>query len=198
MRGRSDSESDEPLGGALFDTPAAFEFPEKRIGGILNFRWIPEKPDHGKIFLTARYQILDPVSVGVDYRPLTDDVAFAGNWRVFSENDKWRPALILGTSNDDFGDVSSQSYFGTVSKHLGEWGGFSFSPYVGATYIAELEDLRAVGGLHVRRGVWAAMLSYSGVDPHFTLTRDLGRHSLSFVIFDLEDAKPGVAWTWRF
>ncbi len=196
MRGRFDGEIADGGPGSLLGTPDIFRWPEERLGGLLNFRWIPEKPDHGQIFLTFRYEIIESLSVGADYRPLTGDVTFAGNWRAISENDGWRPAVILGTSNDDFGDVSSQSYYGTVSKHLGEWGGFSFSPYAGATYIEALNDLRPVGGLHVRRGDWSAMISYSGVDEHLTVSRDIGNHTVSFVLFDLE--KPGLAWTWRF
>lgn len=166
------------------------------MGGILNSRWIPEKTDHGQLFLTLRYEIIDSLTLGLDYRPLTDDFGFAANWRAASENGIWQPAIIFGTSNDDFGEISSQAYFVTASKFLGEFGGFNVSPYVGATYIEKLSDLRLVGGLHLRRGVWSAMLSYSGVEEHFTLSRQIGRHTLSFLMFDLK--KPGLAWTWRF
>jgi hypothetical protein len=193
VRGRSDTDAD--VDGAE-GVPAVFRWPEKPVGGILNVRWIPEKPDHGKLFTTFRYQLFDSFSLGMDYRPLTNDAGIAANWRVFSENDKWLPALILGTSNDDFGDITSQSYYGTFSKHLFEWEGINFSPYVGATYIAELEDLRPVGGLHVRRGDWSALVTYSGVDTHLSLSRDIGNHTLSFILFDLE--LPGMAWSFRF
>ena len=44
-------------------------------------------------------------------------------------------------------------YYGTVSKFLGEAGGFRFSPFPGAAFIEELSDLRPVGGIHIRNGV---------------------------------------------
>ena len=171
-------------------------FPEERLGGILNFRWIPEKPDHGKIFTTLRYEITQDITVGLDYRPLTDDISFAANWRAISEQGNWQPAIILGTSNDDFEDIASQSYYVTASKFLGDLAGFQFSPYGGATFIEELDDLKPVAGLHVRKGIWSAMYSYSGTTEHITISRQIGRHTASIFLWGME--KPGIAWTWRF
>ncbi len=172
------------------------DFPEKPLGFLLSFRWIPEKPDHGKIYTHLNYSITDFLRVGFDYRPITGDVDPQANLRVFPENEGWRPALILGTSNDDFGDISSQSYYGTLSKHLFEWKKFNFSPYAGATYIDELEELRPVAGLHIRRGQFSTMFSFSGVDEHLSFTWAQGNHTFTFLLFDLE--LPGLAWTMRF
>ena len=84
----------------------------------------------------------------MDYRPLTNDASILANWRVFSEKGKWRPGLIVGTSNDDFGGLNSQSYYGTFAKALHTTkGGTTFSLYGGATHIVELEETRPVGGL---------------------------------------------------
>jgi hypothetical protein len=103
---------------------------------------------------------------------------------------------VLGTSNDDFGNINSQSYYGTFSKYLFEVMDVGFSVYGGATYIKALNDLRPVGGLHLRREAWTAMFMYSGVDEHLTLSRELGNHTVSFILFDLE--LPGMAYGFRF
>ena len=185
----SDSQSLQALGSIL-------SWPEEPIGFSLYGRWIPEKPDHGKWYLNLSYQISDSLRVGVDYRPLTRDLSVLANWRVFPENDSWRPALILGTSNDDFGDINSQSYYGTLSKHLFEVAGTNVSLYGGATYIDELEELRPVGGIHLRKDAWSALFMYSGVDEHFSISRDLGNHTITFLLFNLE--LPGIAYGFQF
>ena len=172
------------------------DFPEDPLGFLLSFRWIPEKPDHGKIFWHLNYSFTDRLRAGIDYRSITGDVSFQANYRLVSENDKWRPALILGTANDDFGDVSSQHYSATLSKHVAEVGGVNFSPYVGAAYIEALDELRPVAGLHASRGKFSALFSYSGTDEHLTLSYNAGRHTVSFVLFDMD--MPGLAWTWNF
>ena len=171
-------------------------WPEEPNGFSLYARWIPEKPDHGKWYLNLSYQFTDSIRAGVDYRPITGDVSLLANWRVFPENDSWRPALILGTSNDDFGDINSNSYYGTLSKHLFEVAGTNVSVYGGATYIDKLDELRPVGGLHLRRDAWSAMFMYSGVDEHVSISRNIGNHTLTFLLFDLE--LPGIAYGFSF
>lgn len=180
----------------LNDPSVLLHWPEDPAGFTLYARWIPEKSDHGQWYLNASYQFTENLRAGVDVRPLTNDVSILANWRVFPENDSWRPALILGTSNDDFGDINSQSYYGTLSKHLFDVGDANISLYGGATYIDELEELRPVGGLHVRKGDWSAMFMYSGVDEHISVSRDFGNHTLTFVLFDMQ--LPGIAYGFRF
>lgn len=136
------------------------------------------------------------LTAGLDYRPLTDDFGLAANWRVLPEKKGWQPAVIVGTSHDDFNEIQSQSYYGTVSKFLGEAGGFRFSPFLGAAFIEELSDLRPVGGIHIRNGVWSAMFSHSGTNEHLSISRQLGNHSASLVYWGLK--YPGLAWTYRF
>ena len=170
--------------------------PEKPLGLSIYSRWIPEKPDHGQWYLNISYQLFDNFRAGLDYRPLTEDFGVIANWRVFPESDDWRPALVLGSSNDDFGNINSQSIYGTFSKYLFEVMNVGFSVYGGATYIEALNDLRPVGGLHLRREAWTAMFMYSGVDEHLTLARELGNHTVSFILFDLE--LPGLAYGFRF
>ena len=185
----SDSEILQGLGSIL-------SLPEDPLGFSLYARWIPEKPDHGKWYMNLSYQVTDWFRAGVDYRPLTDDVSILANLRVFPENDTWRPALILGTSNDDFGDINSDSYYGTLSKHLFEVGGVNVSMYGGATFIEELDELRPVGGLHLKKDAWSALFMYSGVDEHVSISREFGMHTLTFVLFDLE--LPGIAYGFSF
>lgn len=166
------------------------------MGFSLYGRWIPEKPDHGKWYVNLSYSVTDSLRVGLDYRPLTDDVSILANWRVFSENDSWRPALIIGTSNDDFGDINSDSYYGTLSKHLFTAGGVDFSAYAGATFIEGLDEVRPVGGLHLRRDAWSALFMFSGVDEHVSISRGFGNHTVTFLMFNLE--LPGIAYSYQF
>lgn len=206
MRGRSAGSSEDPFSSISFlndsDNPilqsagSILSWPEEPLGFSLYARWIPEKPDHGKWYVNLGYQVTDWLRLGVDYRPLTDDVSLLANLRVFPENDTWRPALILGTSNDDFGDVNSDSYYGTLSKHIAEIGGVNLSLYGGATYIEDLDEVRPVGGLHLRKEAWSALFMYSGVDEHLSVSRDFGNHVLTFLLFDLE--LPGIAYGFRF
>lgn len=186
-------ESGDPF---LEKVGSLLSWPAEPLGFSFFARWIPEKPDHGKWYLNLSYQVLDSLRVGVDYRPLTDDVTPLVNWRVFPENDSWRPALIVGSSNDDFGDINSDSYYATLSKHLFAAGGVDFSLYGGATWIEELDEVRPVGGVHLRMDAWSAIFMYSGVDEHLTISRDLGRHSVSFLLFDLK--LPGLAYGFHF
>ena len=139
---------------------------------------------------------MEGLSGGFDYRPLSNDIDFAANWRAVSEKKGWQPAVIFGTSNDDFTEIKSQSYYGTVSKYLGELGNFQFSPYTGATYIEELGDLRPVAGLHIRNGLWSTMFSYSGANEHLSFSRQIGNHTASLIYWGLK--YPGVSWTFRF
>ena len=151
MSGRSASETDDdPFGSTSFFTNSEnaylqtfgsiLEWPEEPLGFSLHARWIPEKPDHGQWYLNLSYQITDGLRTGMDYRPVTNEASLLVNWRVFPENDTWRPALILGTSNDDFNDVNSQSYYGTLSRYLFTAAGTNVSLYGGATYIDELNE----------------------------------------------------------
>lgn len=172
------------------------EWPTEPIGISIYGRWIPEKPDHGQFYLNIGYQVLDNLRVGLDLRPKTDDLGILVNWRVFAEDDNWRPAFIVGTSNDDFGTINSQSFYGTFSKRLFDVGGIHVSPYAGATYIEALSEIRPVGGLHLRKGAWSAMLMYSGVDEHVSISRDFGNHTITFLLFNMK--LPGIAYGFRF
>ena len=105
---------------------------------VFSGRWIPEKGDAGQVFLSLKYWVTNDLGLGFDYRPLVDDVSITATYRLVAEDPcGWRPAVILGTSVDDFSDggdqVESRSYFATVSKALPQFkvGGITPSPYVG-------------------------------------------------------------------
>lgn len=170
--------------------------PEEPLGFSYYFRWIPEKPPHGQLYMNLGYQVTDSLRVGVDWRPETGDVSPLINWRVFSEDDSWRPALIVGHSNDDFGNINSDSYYATLSKYVGTYQGVNFSAYAGATHIKELSETRPVGGIHWRKGAWSGLLMYSGVDEHVSVSRSFGRHTVTFLMFDLK--LPGMAYSFSF
>jgi len=181
-------------GGGLWDL---LEWPEDILGFQFSSRWIPERKDSSKIHLNLSYQFTDWFRAGLDVRPLVDDVSVQANVRVFQEsNDPWRPSLILGTSSREFGDITSRSYSAVLAKHVYTWGEVDFSPYVGAGYIEEIGEVRAVGGLHIRKGNVAIIFQYSGVAEHLTLSYSYGNHALSFLLFDLK--MPGVAHTFSF
>lgn len=86
--------------------------------------------------------------------------------------------------------------YGTFTKYLFGVGGVNVSACAGATYIEELAELRPVGGMLLRYGDWSSMLMYSGVDEHFSLSRDFGNHTISYILFDLK--LPGVSYSFRF
>ena len=166
---------------------------------VLTSRWIPEKGDAGQIYNSAAFWVTPDIGLGVDYRPLVDEVNFTATWRAFAEDpDGWRPAVIFGSAVDDFtvGDeqIESRSVFGTVSKALPRIDGLNLtiSPYAGAAYIHKLEDLRPVGGVVLRHDFLTAIVQYSGTDTHLTLSKSItDRTSLSFILWGME--LPGVA-----
>ena len=204
MRGRSGGgdvfgdlafldESSSPL---LRNLGGFLKKPEEGSGFSFYARWIPEKPDHGKIYMNLGYQVTDSLRAGLDWRPLTGDVSPLINWRVVSEDDGWRPALIVGMSNDDFGDINSDSYYATLSKHAFVVEKVNVSFYGGATFIKELDEIRPVAGIHWSRGAWSGLLIYSGVDEHVSISRRLGNHTLTFLMFDMK--LPGMAYGFAF
>lgn len=174
------------------------------IKGIITSRWIPEKGDSGKLYGSVAFWLTPDFAIGADYRPLADKAAITSTWRVFSEDpDSWKPALILGTMVDDFmvdgQQIESRAFFGTLSKALPsiESLNLTISPYAGAAYIDELEELRPVGGLTLRHQEFSVMVQYSGTDTHLSLSRRItGNVGASLVLWGME--MPGVALRWRF
>ena len=127
MRARDDEGNDIGRTSSIWDD--VLYFPEKTLGFQFSSRWIPEKPDSGKIYLNLSYEFTSAIRAGLDYRPLTDDISPRITWRLFPSAPKgWRPALIAGLANDDFGEFNSNAIFATFAKSLGEIGGTHFSP----------------------------------------------------------------------
>ncbi len=171
------------------------ETTEEPLGLAFTARWIPENPDHGNLYFNLTYQLLDNLRVGVDYRPNSGDVTPKANLRLWSET-KTRPALILGASNDDFGDIDSYGYSGVLAKHLKSFDKLHISGYAGAVYIDDLNSLRGVGGVRASYEDWSSSFMFSGLQEHFSVTRSFPSHSVSFILFDLEN--PGIGYSWNF
>lgn len=161
---------------------------------VLTTRWIPEKGDAGQWYNSAAFWVTPDIGLGADYRPLVDEVNFTATWRALSEDPSgWRPALIFGTAVDDFTvgehEVESRSVFGTISRALPRFDDLNLTvaPYAGATYIHELEDLRAVGGVVLRHDFLTAIVQYSGTDTHLTISKQLtDRVSASFIYWGMK------------
>jgi len=161
---------------------------------VLSGRWIPEKGDAGQVYTSAAFWVTENIGLGFDYRPLVDEINATATWRALSEDPQgWRPALIFGTAVDDFTvadeEIESRSVFGTFSKALPRFDDLNLTvaPYAGATYIHELEDLRAVGGVVLRHDFLTAIVQYSGTDTHLTISKGLtDRVSASFILWGME------------
>lgn len=171
---------------------------------VLTGRWIPEKGESGQLYASFKYWMSSDLGVGFDYRPLVDDVSMTLTYRAISEDPtSWKPAVILGTSEDDFsyrGDaVNSRSYFVTASKAFPsfEWQGITPAPYAGAVWIEEIDKLRPLVGLHLRHDEAAFMLQYSGTDTHMTLSRSINENvSVSAIYWGMK--YPGLGIRLRF
>ena len=167
-------------------------------------RWIPEKGDAGQIFLSMAYWVTDDWSLGVDYRPLVDSLELTSTYRLISEDPNgWRPGVILGTSKEDFTDggieLESRAWFGTVSKALPkiEPLDLSISPYAGAVWIHEFDDLRPLAGVNISHPFASLMVQYSGTDTHLTLSKSITPQvSVSAIYWGLK--YPGVGMRFRF
>lgn len=173
---------------------------------VLTARWIPEKSDSGQAFFSLAYWVTNDWSIGLDYRPLVDEVEATSTFRLLSEKSStwWRPAVILGTSAEDFTNdagkqVTSRAWFGTVSKGLGKVPviDVAVSPYVGAVWLNELDELNPLAGIHLRHK-WASLTyQYSGTDHHLTLTRGI-RDGMSVGLIYWGLKYPGLSLRYGF
>ncbi len=171
---------------------------------VFTGRWIPEKSDAGQAFLSLKYWATDDLGLGFDYRPLTDHISATATYRLVGEDPcGWRPAVILGTSVDDFSDgddqVESRSYFATVSKALPRYKflGVTPAPYAGAVWIDKLNELRPLAGVNLRHKEASLMIQYSGTDTHLTLSRRLDDNlSVSAIYWGMK--YPGLGMRFSF
>ena len=171
---------------------------------VMSGRWIPEKGDSGQVFASFKYWATADLGLGVDYRPLIDNVSITATYRAVSEDPLgWRPAVILGTSEDDFSykgsDVESRSYFFTLSKAMPDmkfWG-VTPSPYAGAVWIEEIDKIRPLVGVHLRHQEASLTVQYSGTDTHLSLSRSLNDNlSLSAIYWGMK--YPGFGMRIKF
>lgn len=152
------------------------------VGLAWSGRYMPEKGDHGKIAMTLAYAVTDRLTVGIDYRPLSEDLTPIGSYRVF-DDEGWRPAMVIGTSADEFDSVLSQSYHVIFSKQLAEIAGISISPYAGPIYIQELDEFNIVGGLTLRYDKVSLMGMWSGTDTHLVAKYDFNDHFSAGIVW---------------
>ena len=145
-------------------------------------RYMPEKGDHGKVASTLTYRLTDRLTLGADYRPLSYDLTAIGSIRLLDES-TWRPALVVGTSADEFNSELSQAYHLILSKKIFDKGGISVSPYLGPIYIQELEKFNVVGGLTLRHGKTSLMGMWSGTDTHLVAKYDITKHLSAGVVW---------------
>jgi len=87
-----------------------------------------------RAFLSFKYWATSDLGIGLDYRPLTDELDPTLTYRLVTEDAAgWRPAVIFGTSVDDFtfrGEaVSSRSYFATISKAFPQQKFWQITPF---------------------------------------------------------------------
>ena len=171
---------------------------------VVTARWIPEKSDAGQQFMSLRYWITGDLGVGFDYRPLIGQLKFNATYRLVSEDPKgWRPAVLLGTSFDDFTSkgvqTESRSYFATVSKAMPrlKFLNITPSPDVGAVWIDRLDEIRPLAGINLTHEEASLMVQYSGTDTHLALSRKINEKlSLSAIYWGMK--YPGAALRYRF
>ena len=135
------------------------------------------------------YRPLRRFSFGIEWNPEADSTSPLANWLAVPEK-KRRPALILGTSSDRIGTPEGQAYYATLSKDLSTVGGGPLSPYVGVAYGTFDDELRAIGGIHVRiPGTHlGSTVIYDGMNVHPTLEyRFRERHVLTLLWVDTRD-----------
>ena len=150
------------------------------------------------------FWLTDNFSLGLDYRPLADKAGITSTWRAISEAPGgWKPALIFGTTVEDFRiagrEIESRAFFGTLSKALPAIDALNLtlSPYAGAVYLDQLQELRPIGGVTLRHQQFSLMVQYSGTDTHLSLSRKItGDLGASLILWGME--MPGVALRWRF
>ncbi len=145
-------------------------------------RYMPEKGPHGKYAMTLSYAATDRFTLGLDYRPLSDDLTPLASYRLFDETED-NPAVILGTSADEFNKTISQTYHLVLSKRVAELGGVSFSPYAGPMYIASEERLTLIGGGTLRAGKNSLMGMWSGDYFHLVGSRQINDHLSAGVVW---------------
>ena len=171
---------------------------------VFTGRWIPEKGESGQAYASFKYWVSNDLGLGFDYRPLVDDISLTATYRIFTEDPNgWRPALIAGTSEDDFTDkgeeVNSRSYFLTVSKAFNEleFYGVTPAPYIGAVWIEEIDKIRPLAGISLKHRQASLIYQYSGTDSHLTLSRSLNENfSVSAIYWGMK--YPGLGFRVRF
>ena len=144
----------------------------KRLGIGLTNRWVPEKSEHGRFVHSLFWAPTDWLTLGADYRPLSDELAPSGSIRLVEETEK-RPQITVGTSADGFAGVSSQEYHFIVGKNVSPNEKIGISPWAGVMYIPTIDDTRPIGGVHLSKDRLSTLAMYSGEKSHLVSTLTL-------------------------
>jgi hypothetical protein len=141
--------------------------------------------------------VIPRLSLGIEYNPKADEVGPLLN-AVFLSETETRPAVLFGVSSDRIGTPDGTAYFATVSKNLEPQLDIPISPYLGVAYGTYEDELRAIGGAHIRFGAGlASTLIYDGKAFHPTLEyRFLERHVLTLLWVDTRNL--GIAYSIAF
>jgi len=145
------------------------------MGISFSGRYMPEKGPHGKIAITGSWAPTARATIGFDWRPLSEDFTGIGSYLIFNETEM-RPAIVFGTSADEFGGTLSQAYHMIASKKILDWRSVTVSPYVGPIYIQELGDWNVVGGVSIRRDKFCLTGMWGGKDLHIVARYDFTDH----------------------
>lgn len=152
--------------------------------------------DRATLRTTLTYQLHPSFSLGIEYNPLANDVGPLANWVPMGET-RYRPAVMLGTSSDRIGTPHGRSFYGTISKNLRPYIGWSVSPYVGAAYGTYEDEWRPIAGgtVELTHG-FSSQLLFDGVKVHGLLNYQFRRHVFSFVLVGFKD--PGASYSIKF
>ncbi|MEM1295661.1 MAG: hypothetical protein AAGH89_09875 [Verrucomicrobiota bacterium] len=143
-----------------------------RFGGGLTNRWVPRKSEHGRLVHSFFVTPNEWLTLGADYRPLSNELAPSASFRLMEETFN-RPQVTIGTSADGFSGVSSQEYHIIAGKNISRRDDIGISPWGGAMYIAEMSEMRPIGGLHLSKDRLSVLGMYSGEKSHLVTTMQL-------------------------
>ncbi|MEO0416933.1 MAG: hypothetical protein AAF226_18500 [Verrucomicrobiota bacterium] len=143
---------------------------------------MPEKGPHGKYATTLTWSPTDRATIGIDYRPESDDLTPLVSYRLFNETKK-TPAVIAGLSADEFDKEISEIYHLIFSKRIAKIGETSLSGYVGPMYIATREELTVTGGGTLRHNKASLMGMWSGEHFHLVGNYDINDHISAGVVW---------------
>jgi len=162
----------------------------------LGVRVLSNQIPRASVRTTLTYQLHPRVSLGVEYNPRADDVGLLANVVAITEN-RYRPAVIFGTSSDRIGTPSGRSIYVTFSKDVSELVNLPVAPYVGVAYSSYQDRFLTIGGLNINwRKNLSSVVIFDGVKVHPTFAYSLGRQVFTFLL--AQGKNPGVSYSVSF